>query len=287
MRLLAIAVVSILPAYAWSPAPSPKYDFGYLGFVNGHVHWPAPELLVHDLRSQDEVVRLNALMLIGIPEEAARRYSEHPPHVVKPEQIELRFAALGVDETEQAIVFVQYGGANGIAAVASPRTNGWERIAAFTCWCKYDTDDMADSFVSLVRAPDAAPGPNRFELVLRASGGGTGRYIQHEAHFRFRRGEMKPVMSFVRRDTVFNTGPQLTVSRRSFYIKPLMFPDGSGGNGGVLTEADGESASRPPSNVMSERGFEDRYLSRFTCRTFRWDGGRFEYVAVSVATVCK
>jgi hypothetical protein len=144
-----------------------KEDFGQLNVRREHMAWPSPASIVRDLRSQDDGVRFKALLLLGVSEERARIrvWSHTTPsvvtgsEVVKPEQIELRYAALGRDETQQAIVAAQYVGDSAIAAVAAPKPNGtgWERIAIFDCWCKYDAAGMLDEFVSLRQALEPNP----------------------------------------------------------------------------------------------------------------------------------
>jgi hypothetical protein len=257
--------------------------------------------MVRDLRSQNDDVRFKALLLLGVPEKLARIpvWSHATPsvvtgsEVVKPEQIELRYAALGSDETQQAIVVAQVVGVSAYAAVAASKANGWERIATFDCWCKYDAQDVLDTFVSLIRAPDpiALPSVGRFELVLRASGGGTGIYTQDEVHFRLYRGEMKAVMSFVSRvqaTLVGNPPPwKLTVERRWFCPSlPVNLPDGRTDVIAVLAESRGETAV-PPAVDFLIRELQDRYLKGITCRTYRWNAKGFRYEPVAVPNACK
>ena len=224
--------------------------------------WPSPESVVRDLRSQDEGLRFRALLLIGVPEKLARVpvWSNTTPSAVvgskvsKAEQVELRYAALGRDETQQAIVAAQVVGTYAFAAVAISGAKGWERIAAFSCWCKYDASNVMDTFVSL-----RGPGPQRnetgrYELVLRASGGGTGLYTQDEAHFRLYRGDMKAVISFVsrREDNPGGSPPPwyLTLERRWF--DPMIsvnVPEGGYKYFAVLVESQGKTVSPP--NVYS------------------------------------
>jgi hypothetical protein len=121
-----------------------------------HRAWPPPESVVRDLRSGDEEARHAALLLMGVPEQVARRpvYNGATPpvvvgsKVVKADQVELRYAALGGDATEQAVVVVEVGGQSSYAAVVAPKGKGWERIATASCWCKYE-EEVVDAFVSL------------------------------------------------------------------------------------------------------------------------------------------
>jgi hypothetical protein len=124
------------------PARAAIEEFGQLSVVREHMNWPSPESVVRDLNSQNANVRFKALRSIGVPDKLARRpiYNSATPatvigaEVVKAEQIELRYAALGSDETRQAIVVAQVVGAYAYAAVVTPKSNGWERIALFNCW---------------------------------------------------------------------------------------------------------------------------------------------------------
>lgn len=120
-------------------------EIGGLEINHEHAAWPSPESIVRDLRSPSEDVRLKALEAVRVPKALMHRamYSSNPdgtPKVngsvaIRPEQIELRYAALGSDETQQAVVAVQVS-QYAYAAVATPKGNGWERIAQFSCWCK-------------------------------------------------------------------------------------------------------------------------------------------------------
>lgn len=98
------------------------------------------------MRSSNDDIRLKALSLAGVPEKLRN-------DAVRPAQIELRYAALGTDATQQAILAVQVG-QYGFATVATPKGNAWERVAQFNCWCKYDMSHFLDEFVQIARAPD-------------------------------------------------------------------------------------------------------------------------------------
>src|SRR6266567_310297 len=97
----------------------PIEEIGGLEINHEHATWPAPESIVRDLRSSNEDVRLKAMAAVWVPEGLRR--------VTRPEQIELRYAALGSDETQQAIVAIQMG-QYAYATVATPKGNAWERI---------------------------------------------------------------------------------------------------------------------------------------------------------------
>lgn len=142
-----------------------------------------PESLVRDLRSQDRTVRLKALALFGT-DANVELFADGP------NEIELRYASLGGDRYKQAIVLVE-ASSYAYAAVAVPSLNAWERIAVFECWCKYESPTLLDDFVRVEYTYHRIP-----DLVIRASGGGTGLYEQTEAHFALRDGELRRVLSF-------------------------------------------------------------------------------------------
>lgn len=238
-------------------AQSNFVELGQIAMVREHAAWPTPESIVRDLRSSDEDVRLKALALVGVTGPLQRKPIYSKPNagalvvsnseVVRPEQIELRYAALGSDETQQAILAVQVG-QYGFAAVASPRGNAWERVAAFNCWCKYDMSRFLDEFVSITRAPEN--NAERFELVIRASGGGSGLYNQDEAHFRFHRGEMKPVLHFIARYVTLHLGiakPYLEIDRRWFHSG--LYGADQSVPGGVLVEGHANLPPKPLSPI--------------------------------------
>ena len=280
------------------PARAAVEEFGSLVVRREHVKWPSPESVVRDLHSQDEDARFKALVAVGVPEKLARMrlWNRVKQSVItgtkvpKGRQIELRYPALGREETQQAIVVVQIEGSLVYAAVATPKPNGWERIAVFGCWCKYDSQAITDTFVSLDLAPDPRRGDEieRYELVLRASGGGSGLYRQQEVRFRLYKGEMKAVMSFESR--VQSVPPPLRylrMERRWFNpIVPVRSSGGGGGYVGVLVESRARTRV-PPDVYFAIPGLQNLYLKEITCRTFRWNPDRFEYEPVSVPNVCK
>lgn len=206
--------------------------------------------------------------------------------VVRPDQVELRYAAMGSDETRQAIVAVQVSDM-AFAAVARPVGSGWERIAQFGCWCKYDLERFLDEFVTLVRAPD--PNALRWELVVRASGGGSGLYEQYEAHFRYFNGEIREVISFGSRLVRASTGPeyQVEVERRWFH------GDNNPYNPGV-TMVEGHAVLRaeavPPLELGvydSIRDLESRQLGPLACRQFKWNEKVFRYESAGDTHPCQ
>jgi hypothetical protein len=249
--------------------------------------WPAPPSIVRDLRSDDDYVRRKALLRIGSTE-AQTRFTVYAKDgsiageaIARPDQVELRYAPLGSTDTEQAIVAIQLGGQYTIAAVATPEGNGWKRIASFGCWCKYDTESILETFVSLVQAPGPMEYPygERYELVLRASGGGTGIYTQNEVHFRLYKGEMKPVISFVSRLLSWIMGDTQHPSRER--IERRWFESGTG----ILIEGRAESTAVDASHFRIH-DLDVRYLKTFTCRQYRWNQDAFAYELVAGVDPC-
>jgi hypothetical protein len=123
------------------------------------------------LQADDDQTRLQALAQIDA-------FKEQPNKVVeRPSEVELRYASLGTGEEQQAIVAI-YLGPMLFGAVAARQNGIWIRIASFSCWCRYESGDLIGNFVGIEPGPDCGS-----ELVLRASGGGTGVYSQNEARF--------------------------------------------------------------------------------------------------------
>jgi hypothetical protein len=294
-RAVSLLLLISLSAAAQGSIPVPAEDLGYLGIRHDHVQWPTPESLVIDLRSKDDKVRLQALHLVGFNEQQAHTtiWAQTSPTkvvgeaVVTPDKIDLEYAALGEDATQQAILSVQASQTQSIfATVAVPKGVGWERIAVFECWCKYEMylgrDALAES-VQVRPAPEPSPrAPEHFELVLRASGGGTGIYTQNEGHFRIRHGELRDVISFVSRRRSCPPPESCKIERRWFYTTAF-------GNvmGGVLVEGRGSYAStNRPLVDNSIRDLEGRILREVTCSTYKWDKQSFRYEPFSAANPC-
>jgi hypothetical protein len=193
--------------------------------VRVHQFWPSPESVLRDLRSKDEALHLKALERAGVPEAIRVR----PSGPATPDQVELRYAALGEDDTQQAILIVQVLDIV-VAVVAVPKRGAWERIGLIDCWCKYENEPM-DEFVKVVRAHDS-----KYELVGRNSSGGTGVYSQIETHYRVYRGELKPVLSFLSSYVLFPQG----AAQPSFKIQGSWFIGDTlvTGEGGYIDNAD-------------------------------------------------
>jgi len=295
-RALSLLLLTSLSAAAQESIPVPIEESGYLGIRHYHVQWPTPESLVNDLRSKNDSVRLNALRLLGFNEQEANTtiWAQTSPTkvigeaVVTPDQIELEYAALGEDATQQAILAVHATQKQlTFAAVAVPRPQGWERIAVFDCWCKYEMylgqNALAES-VQVRPAPDPSPStPEHFELILRASGGGTGIYTQNEGHFRIRDNELHNVLSFVSRRRACPPSEPCKIERRWFYTTAF-----GNATGGILFEGRGGYASTSQPLVdYTVRDLEVRMLQEVTCSTYRWDQQSFRYEPFSVLNPCE
>lgn len=249
-----------------------------------HVRWSSPEAVVRDLRSSDLQTRLRALLLLGFTDDQAHveTWSQVSPAkdmgktVVTPDQIQLTYASLGEDSTQQAILAVQINQRQDTyVAVAEPIAGGWERIATSGCWCKYETDPLAE-FVQLGPAPNfTGTAPAHYELVLRSSGGGTGLYQQDEARFRVRGGELREVISFTSRSRNCNNGSSsygCRVVKRWFGSENV-----EGAVRYVLIEGGGSTPGNAPPAIWSFRELEDSYLKHFTCSSFQWNEKLLRY----------
>jgi hypothetical protein len=275
-------------------------DFGYASVNQEHVPWPSPESVLRDLRSADEHVRLGALKLAGLGDQEAYRPVWSQPNetpskiigqaLVTPGRAELIYASLGKGADQQAIIAYEVSALQSTyAAVAVQEGQQWVRIAAISCWCKYDmapAQDALAEFVSLHAAPERAPAtPPHYELVVRSSGGGTGIYTQNEAHFRIYRNDLRLVLSFVsghRTNDPTGPGPSwVYLERRWFTVY--------GDAGGILVEAKGKfSARRTPEIQWTLKALQDMHLQQISCRSYRWNAEEFHYEPLNgEVTACK
>ena len=286
--LLGFLFVSMVASSGLAQKPSSfdKEDDGYISVVRDHVRWVTPEAVVSDLRSKDEKVRLAAFERLGFNDEQAHRsvWSQAPDsHVIgkvvlTPDQVSLTYAALGEDATQQAILAVEVDAMQEMfVAIATPVQGGWERVAAVDCWCKYDI--RGDALGEFVHVENLRAEPTRFQLVIRASGGGTGLYQQDEGHFVMRGGELRRVLSFISRYLSCDpTAPTVlcTLERRWFYPAPV-----NGTAGGVLVEGRGSFPENDqPSAFWEVRDLEIRKLQHIEFVSYRWDEQGLRYVPV-------
>ena len=294
LRVPALLLLVPLAAHGQT-APAFEEEVGYLGVRRDRVAWPTPESLVAQLRSPIDQVRLKALLLIGVTEEQAHHtvWAQVSPTkvfgqgVATPDRVQLTYAALGSDAAQQVIIAVQdsEGQMTYVAVgVASPR--GWERVAAFYSWCKYEANDALGQFFQLHPAPQRGPAtPPRYELVLRASGGGTGIYTQHEAHFRLYQVELRRVLSFVSEFRSCPLANECTFEKRWF--SPAVV---HGQAGGVLVESRGRGRYTAGNGLGIEasiRALENRHLGPATCREYEWDEEKLQYTPAGAAEPCQ
>jgi hypothetical protein len=224
-----------------------------------HATWKSPESLVADLQSTDRAARLDALRLAGA--ESNEGYLAE----VAPNEVELRYASLDAPQTKQAIVLFE-SLSYVYAAVAVPSLDGWERIAVFECWCKYEGSTFLDDVVRVEYGHAGA------ELVARASGGGTGIYRQTEARFALRNERLEPLLSFTRRERSCPAGTDsCSYQLRSFVGGELIEAKATFGNQ-VTVDWDLVSLrnSKPPA-----------------CTPYKWDAVNFKYTPSGPAHPCK
>jgi hypothetical protein len=287
----AVAAIACLPCLATAQhSNSTSYDdLGYLTVLTEQSNWPSPQAVAADLRSDDDATRLKALHLLGLTDRQSYaltwKDSTHTErHVVKPDQIEMTYAALGKNATQQAVIAVQIVDLQlTVAAVAIPEAAGWRQIALFSCWCKYDMPIGADAlslFVSFQRALESPPQvPWHFELVLHGSGGGTGIYRQSEAHYRMRGGSLVRVLSFESHTRHCDAGvpqPWFCEIEKRWFI-PGWYGAHRNEPGGVLVEAKARIPETDfDSTVIPEIG-EARSVQRLTCTPYRWNETVFRF----------
>jgi hypothetical protein len=158
-------------------------------------------------------------------------------------------------------------------AVAAQVGSRWHRIAAFSCWCKYESGDLLAGFIRI----QAGPGIGK-ELVIRASGGGTGVYSQQQAHFRYHQGQLHLVFTFVSRHRECDpTGPEphsCEVERRWFYVNYWNSVPGA-----VLVESRLKvfPETDPEPEFTSLRELELTHAQKFSCKTYKWEKEKFRY----------
>ncbi len=257
--------------------------------------WPEPETVVQHLRSPDPQTRQAALLLFGLPENELQQrvWSQTSPShdagkgIILPDQAQLKYAAVGENFTQQAIVAIQ-AGQMAYAAVAVPTHKAWERIAVFSCWCKYELngdEDTLSDFVHLAPAPSRGlTTPERYELVIRASGGGSGIYVKDEAHYRVVNNTVRRVMGFVSERRNCPMADPCTIEKRWFTTTANL----KGEFRSILVTAKG----RFPQTVGSFgpdfriRDLENRHLGPTTCRVYEWDDKAFRYQSIGTPKPC-
>lgn len=284
-------LLAATPASAQKAKPVFSQETGSLGVLSFPGPMQAPESIVRDLQSSSEETRLKAFRELGLTDGQVRvtATQEPGPRVAIPDRVQLNYAAIGVDRTRQAIVAIQLSKLQmTFAALATPSGDGWRRIATFSCWCRYEMTGGGDAlaeFVQLSPAPTAGEPqtPQRYELVVRGSGGGTGRYVQNEVRFRLRGDELRLVMSFVSRDRSCDptgTPPHGCEIRERWFSSTAI----EGAPGGVLMEGHGKIAEAehfPASWTI--RDIENGASLQLTCSGFKWNEQSLGYERVKEA----
>ena len=177
--ILSASMLALLAPSRTHAQPSKSQNDLDLEVRHEHAVWPSPESVLRDLNSREEVVRESALFLIGLDRsQAEEAVFEQDSSFTKPKIIgqrvitvdiaELRYAALGEDTTRQAILSVQ-SGPMAFVAVVVPKAKEWQRIASFSCWCKYEKNPLHEAVFLAPLALWSAKEPQRYELVLRTS----------------------------------------------------------------------------------------------------------------------
>lgn len=257
---LPILLLVLSSAVASAPEQSSWERIGELRLNRAHAAWASPESLVRDLRSQDTAVRLRALQFAGI--DASREFIAD----AVPDEIELRYASLEGGHSKQAIVLVE-ASSYAYASVAVPSANAWERIAVFECWCKYEGSTLLDDFVRVEYTDHFIP-----DLVLRASGGGTGLYEQTEARFALKGGELRKVLSFISRRRDCPVGTSTCLYEHRWFT-----------SGQVV-----EAKAKFDSELNLDWNFADGHGFRsITCAAYSWDAASFTYIRSGAAHPCK
>jgi hypothetical protein len=153
------------------------------------------------------------------------------------------------------------------ASVAVPSANAWERIAVFECWCKYEGTTLLDDFVRVEYTDHFIP-----ELVLRASGGGTGLYEQTEARFALKGGALRKVLSYISRKRDCQVGTNACLYERRWFTSGQV----------VEAKAKFDIELNLDWNFADAHGFKS-----ITCTAYNWDAGRFTYIRSCAAHPCK
>lgn len=149
-----------------------------------------PTEIVRALLSPDIQVRIEVLKEIGVPE-VFRQVPPGPDYTdeTKLNQVRLAFVNLDGDPTLEAIVTFDQQFHREWAAVLKQVKGGWLRIGLLHCWCKYERDPLTGFFEmrSLVD-------PNRYDLIVRDSLGGTGVYWRDTVIYRMKDNALHEVL---------------------------------------------------------------------------------------------
>ncbi len=244
-------------------------QIGDLGVKRDPATWSSPEGVVHDLRSKDAAVRLKAMRLVGVNEDFFSTGGT-------PAEIDLRYTTFGFDDQTVAVIAVEQSSFQ-YAAVAILSAGTWSRLGVFECWCKYEAP--LDDFVHV--APVVSGERLELQIMVRASGGGTGKYEQTEAWFRPRNGILEPVLSFTSRQRSCELPSEpCTYEHRWF-------------DGNQFIEGKNPAMKFAEHNAGTFRGHllgwavEDNALKSLTCTPYKWDAVNFKYMPSGPAHPCK
>jgi len=242
---------------------------GDLGVKRDPATWSSPETVVHDLRSKDAAVRLKAMRLVGVNEDFFGTGGT-------PAEIDLRYTTFGLDDQTVAVITVEQSSFQ-YAAVAILRAGTWTRLGVFECWCKYEAP--LDDFVHV--APVVLGQRLELQIMVRASGGGTGLYGQTEAWFRPRNGILEPVLSFTSRQRSCELPSEPCTYEHSWF-------DGNqfieGKNPAMKFAEDDAGTFR---EQVLKWAVEDNALKSLTCTPYKWDAANFKYTPSGPAHPCK
>ncbi len=254
-----------------------------LNLQRSHVAWPEPGKLAEELISKDDSVRLRAILLIGLADEDAHvsyQSSGTERQTIRPDLVRLNYAALGEGPDLQAVLAFQAED-QVFVAVATPTKAGWVRIAYASMWSKYDlaTGDALFENVRLSSDPDSNMTifPAKFELVLRSSGGGSGIYVQQEAHYRVFEGELRNVFSFesAQRSCPPSGRVSICTLKKSWLVDQV---NNEGKRGVMLVDERGSfPTAKQPDIFYSIRDLNERYLRISSCAFYTWDNHTFDY----------
>jgi hypothetical protein len=275
------------------PASPAAFDeeIGSLQSRYDRAAWQSPEAILTALQSKQDETRLAAFGLLGAEGHDAydlMHTKEMDFEVVAdPYQSELRYAALGDDGVQDAIVAVRVRNRI-LVAVAVPKNAGWERVAAFryVCWAdlRANDRDLLDSVIAIGRYGN--DGFERNELILRpitrlaASRGITplSTQLQHEVHFQLFAGGLRRTLLFERRRQTCERGrDSCAVTLRSFYH--FVFGSPPTIDGGIVVEAYGSGAGFATTSFDTE--LEDRSLSFISCSALRFNQGTHQFEEAS------
>ena len=278
-------------------AQSPQRPRGFTEEVGGlqsrydHALWQSPEAILSALQSTTDGVRFDAFHLLGAEDEDAYELlhgkNGDAEIIATPWQSFLRYAALGDDATQDAVLAVQVRNSV-LIAVAMPQNGKWNRIATFKCICGSNNSndsygianggDLLGSTVDIGRF--SAGGFERHDLVLRVIDfpksnrfiTSFDEYIQHEAHFRVYGSELHRSIEFNSR---YHSCRQSScvLTRRWFYFH--QFGPLSTIPGGILVEAEGIAERRGYETFRTD--VEDRNLSFRSCSTLLFNDKTQEF----------